>query len=411
MSFCVNLNETMRVRTYKQKRMVIYIFDSNALPKEVDMTSLGKAEITFGRDMKNDIVLSSRLASRSHGKLSYSDKQWCVTDLGSTNGIIYQDKEITEVKIGQDDFIRIDDGVEAVTDGVLIIFASDEYSDTWETVSVAELGSRYDLNIIFQNIDAVIERTGSLFYLNVQNPNLYINKKAATGRILLHEKDVIACNDVRLVFTSNALYVNRLKVKAGVDSQPIIQEELIVDNIVESNMDSSHNDISYENSFFDEVQETPPFVNDQKSLDSNINDEAVKNEPIQQDVQYDNDYQKSYQNSSLSATSSGGGLRSFLASDIGYYVLSFIIAIIIWGIAVALWTSQGELALIVILACAIFGWQALNRIQPAMFIWMSWTGWIIYFCVKFILSAIIGLFVAPFKLGKLIAGAISGSMM
>lgn len=128
-------------------------------------------------------------------------------------------------------------------------------------------------------------------------------------------------------------------------------------------------------------------------------------------MQYDNNYQNQYQNSGSSATSSGGELRSFFASDVGYYVLSFAITIIIWGIAVALWTSQGELALIVILACAIFGWQALNRIQPAMFIWMPWIGWIIYIFVKFILSAMIGLFVAPFKIGKLIAGAISGSMM
>jgi len=406
----LNLNATVRVRPQKHHGQHIYIFDSNTHPKEVDLTSLGKSEITFGRDTNNDIVLSSRLASRSHGKLSYSDEQWCVTDLGSTNGIIYHDNEITEVKVDKDDFIRIDDGIETVPDGVLIIFATDQYSDKWESISSGEWNSECNLNHISPDIDASIERSGDLFYLNVRNDNLYINKKAASGRVVLHEKDVIACNDVRLVFTSTALYINRLKSNSVTDSKLMVQDDSAINNSVEENLANHIASTDQEENPSHFTQDVLPVVNEQESNNSDFADEPVNNEQIQQDVQYDNNYQNAYQDNSSSATSNGGGFRSFLASDVGYYVLSFVIAIIIWGIAVALWTSQGELALIVILACAIFGWQALNSIQPAMFIWMSWTGWIIYFCVKFILSAIIGLFVAPFKIGKLIAGAISGSM-
>lgn len=407
----MEFNETVRIRPLKQKGQRIYIFDSNSNPKEVDLTSLGQAEITFGRDINNDIVLASRLASRHHGKMSFSDEQWFVSDLGSTNGIIYHDNEITDMKIGKDDFIRIDDGIETVQEGVLIIFASDEYSDTWEMVSSGEWEPEYNLSLISPNINAIIERSADLFYLNIQSPDIYINKKSASGRVILHEKYVIACNDIRLVFTSTALYINRLKSNSITDSKPKVQENSAINNSVEENAEDILINTNHEESPSDFTQDSLSVVNEQESYGSDFTDEPVNNEPFQQDVQYDNNYQNSYQNSSSSATSSGGGLRSFLASDVGYYVLSFVIAIIIWGIAVALWTSQGELALIVILACAIFGWQALNSIQPAMFIWMSWTGWIIYFCVKFILSAIIGLFVAPFKIGKLIAGAISGSMM
>ena len=77
----MNLNATVRVRPQKQHGQHIYIFDSNSHPKEVDLTSLGQVEITFGRDINNDIVLSSHLASRKHGKISCLDEQWCVTDL------------------------------------------------------------------------------------------------------------------------------------------------------------------------------------------------------------------------------------------------------------------------------------------------------------------------------------------
>ena len=391
---------------------LVTIFDGNSAPRTIRLSEFGKNFIHFGRDPKNDIVLASHLVSAEHGRFVCKGDSWIMEDKaaymdnGSTNGLIHNNASIISCSIGDGDFIRIDDGMETVSEGVLIIFATDEYSDTWESVSSGEWSSEYNLNLIFPNIDAIIERSGDLFHLNVQNPNLYINKKIAPGRVVLHEKDVIAYNDVRLVFTSTVLYINKLKSNAITDSKPLVREDSVINNIVEKNTEDVHINANYEENPPNFTQDNLPIVNEPDSYDSDFTDE-----PIQQDVQYDSNYHNSYQNSSSSATSRGGGLRSFLASDIGYYTLSFIVAIIIWGIAVALWTSQGELALIVILACAIFGWQALNSIQPAMFIWMSWAGWIIYFCVKFILSAIIGLFVAPFKIGKLIAGAISGSMM
>lgn len=401
----MDFNETVRVRPQSNKEQRIYIFDSNSHPKEVNLTSLGKTEIAFGRDVSNDIVLSSRLASRQHGKLSYLDEQWRVTDLGSTNGIIYHDNEITESKVEKDDFIRIDNAVETVDNGILIIFATDEYSDTWESISAEEWGSEYSLNLISPKIDAAIEQSGNLFYLNVQNPNLYINKKAVSGRVILHEKDVIACNDIRMVFTSNALYINKLKASVVMDSKPMINDDSAINKSTEENYENNITSTEHEETPSCFTQDVPPAVSEQEPYNS-----GVINKPIQKNVQYDNNSQNSYHTNRSSSTASGGGFRNFLASNAGYYAISFVIAIIIWGIAIALWTSQGELALIVILACAVFGWKALNSIQPAMFIWMSWTGWIIYFCVKFILSAVIGLFVAPFKIGKLIAGAISGSV-
>ena len=401
----MDFNETVRVRPQSNKGQRIYIFDSNSHPKEVNLTSLGKTEIAFGRDVSNDIVLSSRLASRQHGKLSYLDEQWRVTDLGSTNGIIYHNNEITESKVEKDDFIRIDNAVETVDNGILIIFATDEYSDTWESISAEEWGSEYSLNLISPKIDAAIEQSGNLFYLNVQNPNLYINKKAVSGRVILHEKDVIACNDIRMVFTSNALYINKLKASVVMDSKPMINDDSAINKSTEENYENNITSTEHEETPSCFTQDVPPAVSEQEPYNS-----GVINKPIQKNVQYDNNSQNSYHTNRSSSTASGGGFRNFLASNAGYYAISVVIAIIIWGIAIALWTSQGELALIVILACAVFGWKALNSIQPAMFIWMSWTGWIIYFCVKFILSAVIGLFVAPFKIGKLIAGAISGSV-
>ena len=62
--------------------------------------------------------------------------------------------------------------------------------------------------------------------------------------------------------------------------------------------------------------------------------------------------------------------------------------------------------LVFILAFSIGGWKALNRIQPSMFLVMSWVGWFFYFFIKFCLSLLIGMFVTPFVVSKKIAGVI-----
>ena len=58
------------------------------------------------------------------------------------------------------------------------------------------------------------------------------------------------------------------------------------------------------------------------------------------------------------------------------------------------------------LAFSIGGWKALNRIQPSMFLVMSWMGWLFYFLIKFFLSLLIGMFVTPYVVSKKIAGTI-----
>lgn len=90
----------------------------------------------------------------------------------------------------------------------------------------------------------------------------------------------------------------------------------------------------------------------------------------------------------------------FLKTGTGRTVITVIAAIVIWAIFASLWMSGSEASIIVILICTIFGWKALNRIQPVMFLWLPIAGWIIYFTIKFVLSALVGLFVAPFVIGR-----------
>ena len=244
---------------------------------------------------------------------------------------------------------------------------------------------------------ANIEIKNGETHIEFGNTNsVLINQHRAAGDMLLHEKDVISFPGHRLVYTAKVIYDN---LQTCVVEHPESYNEAAALVQVEENSSRTSRD------FFEQpVPEHRPIINEVEAKEP-AREPFVQSQvraPIRQNYQEQmprqNEYPPSHQ--------SNGGIRGFLASTAGYYVMSIVIALVIWGITVALWTSEGEAALIVILACSFFGWKALNSIQPAMFIWMSWLGWIIYFCVKFILSAIIGLFVAPFKIGKRIACAI-----
>lgn len=51
-----------------------------------------------------------------------------------------------------------------------------------------------------------------------------------------------------------------------------------------------------------------------------------------------------------------------------------------------------------------WGWSALNKITPNIFLFMPLIGWVIYFVIKFVLSLMIGMFVTPFKIYGIIKG-------
>jgi len=95
---------------------------------------------------------------------------------------------------------------------------------------------------------------------------------------------------------------------------------------------------------------------------------------------------------------------SFFGSPGGRAVVTLVSALVIWGImVVGAATNFMPLLLAISFVCVYFGWRALNRIQPSMFLWMSLFGWMVYFFIKFVLAMLIGFVVAPFALGSRIS--------
>ena len=93
--------------------------------------------------------------------------------------------------------------------------------------------------------------------------------------------------------------------------------------------------------------------------------------------------------------------KEFWKSDMGRFLITAVCCVAIWGLLLALFMTRTDFGVIAVaLVFSYFGWKALSMIQPAMFVWMPIGGWIIYFCVKFLISFVIGIFVAPFVLGR-----------
>ena len=51
-----------------------------------------------------------------------------------------------------------------------------------------------------------------------------------------------------------------------------------------------------------------------------------------------------------------------------------------------------------LLAGIPWGWSALNKITPAIFLWLPLIGWVIYFLIKLIIAYVIGIVALPVKL-------------
>ena len=102
------------------------------------------------------------------------------------------------------------------------------------------------------------------------------------------------------------------------------------------------------------------------------------------------------------------GMKDFIVSPAGKFCLIFALYVIILGLTASLIGILGGgpgfgVALVIFV---YFGWKALNRLTPNIFLIMPVGGWLIYYVVKLVLSIFIGVFVAPFVLAKKITAAI-----
>lgn len=232
------LNQTEGYHYHKEERQsgqFITIFDGGQKPRQVNLSTFGRQEVYFGRGKETetpDIVLSSRLVSRTHGRFVFADGHWFIEDLNSTNGILCNDAYIQRRELGEGDVFRIDSRTEERQDGVMMIVSSNLPDQAWYLVPLKNdmaigRGSECDLvlhHVSVSRVHARIMQTSCGWFIRDENSanGVLVNGEHIQGSIQLHEKDMIGIINTRLIFTSAGLYMTTATRGISVDARNVV---------------------------------------------------------------------------------------------------------------------------------------------------------------------------------------------
>lgn len=107
--------------------------------------------------------------------------------------------------------------------------------------------------------------------------------------------------------------------------------------------------------------------------------------------------------------STSQAIKNFVCSPSGKIVLIIALYALTMLITVPIMEFFEDTPVVILLfavAFGYFGWKALAKITPDIFLIMPIGGWAIYFLIKGILSCIIGIFVMPYIVAKKITSVI-----
>lgn len=206
------------------------IVDSDGNIQEINLDKFQKDRIYFGRDqVENDIVISSPVISRKHGKLKLVQDQVYFADLGSTNGTYIESRGTTSlvrknenyIVLSDSDILRIQGTGAENEDSVLLLYSKGKQEGKWKPYLLEEkpvrIGRSRENEIVLSHPcisrhHATIEKNGDTYQItDCQSTNgIMVNGQQITGSYTLHEKDVIQIMDCVLLYTQNQiLYKNK----------------------------------------------------------------------------------------------------------------------------------------------------------------------------------------------------------
>ena len=105
----------------QQRAFYITILDGADKDMVVNLAAYQKNEVTFGRGSENDIVLTSSLVSKRHGRFQFNGENWVVYDDNSTNGIFWNGSKIPSKRLIGGDKLLI--GYETMGNKVAFLFS------------------------------------------------------------------------------------------------------------------------------------------------------------------------------------------------------------------------------------------------------------------------------------------------
>lgn len=91
------------------------------------------------------------------------------------------------------------------------------------------------------------------------------------------------------------------------------------------------------------------------------------------------------------------GILGDIIKSVILFAIGFVVNIFVSGFNVGYCIGLGYS-----FAAFPYGWRALNKITPDIFLFMPLVGWVIYFIIKTVLSLVVGWFAMPIQIIRLI---------
>ncbi len=202
--------------TPKKKQYIVTVIENDNI-RNIDLTEFNKDKISFGRSMDNDIILSSPLVSFNHGYFEIIDEELTIKDNNSTNGIFLNNDKVKESILHDGDSIKIDDPIEPLMKGVILIISTSSVVNDWQQIdmnnkSIITIGRDQSSDIIINHISVslkhaeVINKNHKFIIKDNNSTNgIIVNGSLLRGECPLKDRDVILIANAKLIVNKNCL--------------------------------------------------------------------------------------------------------------------------------------------------------------------------------------------------------------
>lgn len=201
----------------KGKNYTVSIIDSGEI-KNISLNDFKKDKISFGRSTDNDIVIASPIVSSHHGYFLLIDDGVYIYDNKSKNGIFINNVLLFDgCKIGNNDTIKIDNIMEPLNEGILMVINEGKSVNNWKTYDLSKkdeiiIGRSKKCDIVLDRVSVSLNHAKILkkednYYLSSfgNQCGVIIDNNILNTEIVLREKDVFIINDTKLIYNSGKI--------------------------------------------------------------------------------------------------------------------------------------------------------------------------------------------------------------